>query len=364
MDSTACLCVCVCVCVDVCVCPHRLQVREAKSAEWWVHCRPHQSGHQFHFDSENEGKGEVLNPIVSTVLYLTPEGIGGPSLVTDLPFRDDRGMRVERLAERGWMTLPRENRLTAFRGDLLHGVIPGRGVAPLYRVLRDLQTCDLLDEKANKGGKEGEGKKRKRPGESSPASSSSEEEEQEETTGKDINGGKKKRTFPEKQNEKILKLKSIEDALKRTGQTNSTAKGPIRRVTLMVAFWAHVPRRPYQEGMPGSAQSFPFPVDAATPRGNHKWPFLFYADASKEIPRLAEECARHSPGSPGQVFPVSPVWEALAPSPSASSMTTSKAAGGQKGQDGSQTARGLKEVKKGKQKASQLPHYNECFQGF
>ena len=31
------------------------QVAEANFVEWWTHCRPHSSGHQFHFDSEDEG---------------------------------------------------------------------------------------------------------------------------------------------------------------------------------------------------------------------------------------------------------------------------------------------------------------------
>jgi hypothetical protein len=33
------------------------QVAEANFVEWWTHCRPHSSGHQFHFDSEDEGCG-------------------------------------------------------------------------------------------------------------------------------------------------------------------------------------------------------------------------------------------------------------------------------------------------------------------
>lgn len=32
---------------------------EARFAEWWAHCRPHPSGHQLHFDSDNEGRGQV-----------------------------------------------------------------------------------------------------------------------------------------------------------------------------------------------------------------------------------------------------------------------------------------------------------------
>lgn len=40
-------------------CMHFPQVREAKYVEWWAHCRPHCSGHQMHFDSDDEGRGGV-----------------------------------------------------------------------------------------------------------------------------------------------------------------------------------------------------------------------------------------------------------------------------------------------------------------
>ena len=99
-------------------------VAEANFVEWWTHCRPHSSGHQFHFDSEDEGRGGVRHPIISTVLYLTPAGLGGPTLVTD------QTLKKEALASRGWLVHPAENRLAGFDGSLLHGVVPGRGVPP------------------------------------------------------------------------------------------------------------------------------------------------------------------------------------------------------------------------------------------
>jgi hypothetical protein len=40
-------------------CRHFPQVRGAKYVEWWAHCRPHCSGHQMHFDSDDEGRGGV-----------------------------------------------------------------------------------------------------------------------------------------------------------------------------------------------------------------------------------------------------------------------------------------------------------------
>ena len=93
----------------------------ARFAEIWAHRRPHTSGHQLHFDSDDEGVGGVRNPLVSTVLYLSDEGCGGPTLVTD-QYQDS-----ESLAQNGWLAFPRKNRLVIFDGAVLHGVVPGRG---------------------------------------------------------------------------------------------------------------------------------------------------------------------------------------------------------------------------------------------
>merc|ERR1740139_17980 len=105
------------------VCSAFPQAAFAKHAEWWAHCRPHGTGHQLHFDSDDEGRDGVRNPIVSSALYLTSD-IGGPTLVTD------QAIGSSRLALRGWATLPHTNRLLMFNGKYLHGVIPGRGCVP------------------------------------------------------------------------------------------------------------------------------------------------------------------------------------------------------------------------------------------
>ena len=47
-------------------------VRGATKAEWWAHCRPHPSGHQLHFDSDDEGHGGVRNPIATSVMSAPP----------------------------------------------------------------------------------------------------------------------------------------------------------------------------------------------------------------------------------------------------------------------------------------------------
>lgn len=63
------------------------QVRAAKVAEWWAHIRPHSSGHQLHFDTDEQylhmGHG-IRTPSVSTVCYLGPDQrVGGPTVVFD-----------------------------------------------------------------------------------------------------------------------------------------------------------------------------------------------------------------------------------------------------------------------------------------
>jgi hypothetical protein len=42
----------------------------ATAVEMWGHNRPHPSGHQFHFDSDNEGQGKIIkNPIISLTQF-------------------------------------------------------------------------------------------------------------------------------------------------------------------------------------------------------------------------------------------------------------------------------------------------------
>lgn len=91
----------------------------ARYVEWWAHCRPHGVGHQLHYDSDDEGRGGVRNPLVSSALYLTG-AVGGPTVVTEQ--RMGSG-----LAEKAWSVLPAVNRYLLFDGRLLHGVVPGRG---------------------------------------------------------------------------------------------------------------------------------------------------------------------------------------------------------------------------------------------
>lgn len=101
------------------------RAREATAAEWWAHCRPHGSGHQLHFDSDDEGKGPegIRHPICSAVVFVTGD-VGGPTLVTD------QTAASKKLAQRGWLVEPVAGRVAVFDGRYLHGVVPGRGPAP------------------------------------------------------------------------------------------------------------------------------------------------------------------------------------------------------------------------------------------
>ena len=99
--------------------------------EMWAHNRPHASGHQLHFDSDDEGRGGIRNPIISTILYIADgddDIAGGPSMVTNQKLSD------EKLASKGWMSSPKPYRLVAFDGRYLHGVVPGKGTQQGRRV--------------------------------------------------------------------------------------------------------------------------------------------------------------------------------------------------------------------------------------
>lgn len=93
------------------------------------------TGHQLHYDSDDEGQGGVRNPIFTSVLYLAPNTssstastsssstagceqqpsfVGGPTLITDQVLGGP-------LAAKGWLAYPAANRFTMFDGRYLHG---------------------------------------------------------------------------------------------------------------------------------------------------------------------------------------------------------------------------------------------------
>ncbi|KAK9804385.1 hypothetical protein WJX72_010453 [[Myrmecia] bisecta] len=93
-------------------------------AEWWVHVREADAPHQLHFDvdesrlRQGRNKYQLCHPAVSSVVFLSCPETGGPTLVIDQIPQDDLG-------QRGWLVSPEVGKLLAFRGTLLHGVLPG-----------------------------------------------------------------------------------------------------------------------------------------------------------------------------------------------------------------------------------------------
>lgn len=122
-------------------------------AEMWAHRRrvgPH-CGHQFHFDSADEGRGGIIrNPAFSSILFLSSGDSGSdagddasydhndsdtnammsPTLITDMARADEGKLSTvetkdgEGRSDGGVLAYPRAGRIVAFRGDLLHGVLP------------------------------------------------------------------------------------------------------------------------------------------------------------------------------------------------------------------------------------------------
>ena len=99
----------------------------------WAHNRPHASGHQLHFDSDDEGRsrqqGFPNHPICSFVLNVSSNTrVGGPTLVTNQRLRNPETTHLQGV--RGWLVPSRPSRLVCFDGSVLHGVIPGKGCIP------------------------------------------------------------------------------------------------------------------------------------------------------------------------------------------------------------------------------------------
>ena len=94
-------------------------LRTCTYCEMWAHNRPSATGHQLHFDTDNEGcEGATRHPLVTCVLYLT--GVGGPTLVTN------QRKASRHAADKGWISHAQVGRMTALDGRVLHCVVPGR----------------------------------------------------------------------------------------------------------------------------------------------------------------------------------------------------------------------------------------------
>ena len=90
-------------------------------AEWWVHSRGagRGVGHELHYDLEEaimEAGGAVVHPAVSSVVYLSDAG--DPTLVIDETMDGPPGTEA-------YLVHPSSRAFLTFRGDLLHGVLPG-----------------------------------------------------------------------------------------------------------------------------------------------------------------------------------------------------------------------------------------------
>ena len=95
---------------------------ELRSCEWWVHQRAagRGFGHELHYDLEEqtmEVSGRILHPTVSSVAYLSDGG--DPTIVLDETIDDPLG------ASKAYCAHPECGAFLTFRGDLLHGVLPG-----------------------------------------------------------------------------------------------------------------------------------------------------------------------------------------------------------------------------------------------
>ena len=107
--------------------------RDARYVEMWAHNRPHASGHQLHFDSDDEGRsrqqGFPNHPICSFVLNVSSHArVGGPTLVTNQRLRNPETTNLQSV--RGWLVPSWPSRMVCFDGSVLHGVIPGKGCIP------------------------------------------------------------------------------------------------------------------------------------------------------------------------------------------------------------------------------------------
>ena len=98
--------------------------RQARFLELWAHNRPAATGHQLHFDSDNEGDTAVdgaattpRHPLATSILYLT--GAGGPTCVTA------QRLASARPAPQAWLVAARPGRAVHMDGTVRHCVVPG-----------------------------------------------------------------------------------------------------------------------------------------------------------------------------------------------------------------------------------------------
>lgn len=106
--------------------PTSAKLKDTQMVEVWAHCKPPTSGHQLHFDTDNEGNSEPKHPILTAVVYLTETG--GPTLITEQVAGDTK------LAESGYVCWPSRARIGIFAGNVIHGVLPARHTSKGFRI--------------------------------------------------------------------------------------------------------------------------------------------------------------------------------------------------------------------------------------
>lgn len=103
--------------------PADANVDDIVGAEYWVQIVSGSEGINFHYDKDESvasNKGIMLYPLVSSILYLTD--IGAPTLIFNQTSIDGNFESPE-IPDNGYLSYPKENRYTIFRGNLQHGVL-------------------------------------------------------------------------------------------------------------------------------------------------------------------------------------------------------------------------------------------------
>lgn len=241
---------------------------KATVAEWWVHSRPYCNGHQFHYDSDetNTSDGEApRHPLATCVLYCCEAGndfiIGGPTLLTNQALPSSiKDIHEETksvtgpvqdpqvLATKGYICLPKHNRMTTFDSRYLHGVIPGRQF----------------------------------PINGSAASSAA-------------NNSSSKR----------VKVENRDGITSSSNSCTEASSDNNRRLTVMIGFWDGICARDRGANNPGPGQPFPSPATS-----NYTWPAEMKPFDPKLLSELNTEPA--SDGVVVEPIPISRIWQPIA----------------------------------------------------
>ena len=103
--------------------PEDSRVDDIIGAEYWVQMVSASEGINFHYDKDESlasNKGIMMYPLISSILYLTD--IGAPTLILNQTSIDGNYESPE-IPDQGYLSYPKENRYTMFRGNLQHGVL-------------------------------------------------------------------------------------------------------------------------------------------------------------------------------------------------------------------------------------------------